>query len=63
MLERLVFHHPLILHAIAILYKLKVDTQLKMIPTVGFNVESIMLKGYKLNIWVLDMLIFTCNII
>lgn len=36
---------------VAILYKLKVDTQLKTIPTVGFNVESIILRGFKLNIW------------
>lgn len=37
--------------AIAILYKLKLDTDVTTIPTVGFNVESVTYKNTKFNVW------------
>lgn len=36
---------------IAILYKLKLDTDVTTIPTVGFNVETVTYKNTKFNVW------------
>lgn len=35
----------------AILYKLKLDTDVTTIPTVGFNVETVTYKNTKFNVW------------
>lgn len=35
----------------AILYKLKLDTDVTTIPTVGFNVETVVYKNTKFNVW------------
>lgn len=37
--------------ATAILYKLKLDTDVTTIPTVGFNVETVTYKNTKFNVW------------
>lgn len=37
---------------LAILYKMKFDQVVTTIPTVGFNVESLMIKNVKFNVWV-----------
>nr|POE80871.1 adp-ribosylation factor 6 [Quercus suber] len=34
-----------------ILYKLKLDTDVTTIPTVGFNVETVVYKNTKFNVW------------
>jgi ADP-ribosylation factor protein 6 len=34
-----------------ILYKLKLDTDVTTIPTVGFNVETVTYKNTKFNVW------------
>jgi len=36
----------------AILYKLKLGQSVTTIPTVGFNVETVMYKNVKFNVWV-----------
>ena len=36
---------------IAILYKLKLDSDVQTIPTVGFNVETVTYKNTKFNVW------------
>lgn len=36
---------------LAILYKLKLDTDVTTIPTVGFNVETVTYKNTKFNVW------------
>lgn len=35
----------------AILYKLKLDSDVTTIPTVGFNVETVTYKNTKFNVW------------
>jgi ADP-ribosylation factor protein 6 len=35
----------------AILYKLKLDSDVTTIPTVGFNVETVTYKNVKFNVW------------
>jgi len=35
----------------AILYKLKLDSDVQTIPTVGFNVETVTYKNTKFNVW------------
>jgi ADP-ribosylation factor 6 len=35
----------------AILYKIKMNQDVTTIPTVGFNVETIMMKNTKFNVW------------
>lgn len=37
---------------LAILYKLKLNQSVTTIPTVGFNVESVVYKNVKFNVWV-----------
>jgi hypothetical protein len=37
---------------IAILYKLKLNQSVTTIPTVGFNVETVVYKNVKFNVWV-----------
>lgn len=41
---------------IAILYKMKFDQVVTTIPTIGFNVESLMIKNVKFNVWVLYLI-------
>ena len=42
------------------LYRLKVESSILTVPTVGFNVESFILdKRYKLTIWVTEYLLIT----
>jgi len=36
----------------AILYKLKLNQSVTTIPTVGFNVETVVYKNVKFNVWV-----------
>jgi ADP-ribosylation factor protein 6 len=36
---------------LAILYKLKLDSDVTTIPTVGFNVETVTYKNVKFNVW------------
>lgn len=36
---------------LAILYKLKLNQDVTTIPTVGFNVETVMYKNVKFNVW------------
>ena len=36
---------------IAILYKLKLNSDVTTIPTVGFNVETVTYKNVKFNVW------------
>ncbi len=36
----------------AILYKLKFDQIVTTVPTVGFNVETLLIKNVKFNVWV-----------
>ena len=37
--------------SIAILYKLKLNSDVTTIPTVGFNVETVTYKNVKFNVW------------
>jgi len=37
---------------LAILYKLKLGQSVTTIPTVGFNVETVIYKNVKINVWV-----------
>jgi len=39
-------------NALAILYKLKLSQSVTTIPTVGFNVETVIYKNVKINVWV-----------
>lgn len=39
--------------SLAILYKLKFDQLVTTIPTVGFNVETVLIKNIKFNVWVM----------
>lgn len=60
--------HFLTLPFVAILYKLKFDKQVTTVPTVGFNVESLMMKNVKFNVWVillscLFFAIFPCRML
>ena len=36
---------------LAILYKLKINSDVTTIPTVGFNVETVTYKNVKFNVW------------
>ena len=36
---------------VAILYKLKINSDVTTIPTVGFNVETVTYKNVKFNVW------------
>ena len=36
---------------LAILYKLKLNSDVTTIPTVGFNVETVTYKNVKFNVW------------
>lgn len=38
-------------HRLAILYKLKLNSDVTTIPTVGFNVETVTYKNVKFNVW------------
>lgn len=44
---------------LAILYKLKFNQTVTTVPTVGFNVESLMMKNVKFNVWVNLYLLFS----
>ena len=37
--------------SLAILYKLKLNSDITTIPTVGFNVETVTYKNVKFNVW------------
>lgn len=37
--------------SLAILYKLKLNSDVTTIPTVGFNVETVTYKNVKFNVW------------
>ncbi len=37
--------------SLAILYKLKINSDVTTIPTVGFNVETVTYKNVKFNVW------------
>lgn len=37
--------------SVAILYKLKLNSDVTTIPTVGFNVETVTYKNVKFNVW------------
>lgn len=39
-------------NVLAILYKLKLGQSVTTIPTVGFNVETVIYKNVKINVWV-----------
>lgn len=39
-------------NTLAILYKLKLGQSVTTIPTVGFNVETVIYKNVKINVWV-----------
>ena len=41
----------LLTRSAAILYKLKLDSDVQTIPTVGFNVETVTYKNTKFNVW------------
>jgi GTPase SAR1 family protein len=34
-----------------ILYKLKLEKHISTIPTIGFNVKTILYKGFNMNVW------------
>ncbi len=39
------------IRSVAILYKLKLNSDVTTIPTVGFNVETVTYKNVKFNVW------------
>jgi len=42
---------PVLTMSLAILYKLKINSDVTTIPTVGFNVETVTYKNVKFNVW------------
>ncbi len=42
---------PVLTLSLAILYKLKINSDVTTIPTVGFNVETVTYKNVKFNVW------------
>lgn len=47
----LIYFFLFFIFLIAILYKLKLNQSVTTIPTVGFNVESVVYKNVKFNVW------------
>ena len=43
---------------LAILYKLKLDQAVNTIPTVGFNVETILYENLRFNVWVCKKVLY-----
>jgi len=52
MLNNFKTRHFSYLNILAILYKLKLGQSVTTIPTVGFNVETVIYKNVKINVWV-----------